>query len=133
MHDERTNPSMHHSTEGLFFLSQALSITKENFGFGFVFVLAHEEPISTYKKACTYKGVGMVYSSTSESGSPLNFLNGASQLEEQKTYVNSTVINDVKTPSSGTSSNTNKDNDQITNKVETTTTTTVAPVMGGMG
>ena len=75
----------------------------------------------------------MVYSSTSESGSPLNFLNGASQLEEQKTYVNSTVINDVKTPSSGTSSNTNKDNDQITNKVETTTTTTVAPVMGGMG
>ena len=75
----------------------------------------------------------MVYSSTSESGSTLNFLSGSSQLQEQKTYVNSTVINDVKTPSSGISSNTNKDNDQITNKVETTTTTTVAPVMGGMG
>ena len=48
VHDERTDPSMYHSTEA-WFVRHRLSPERTKtfvFGFVFVFVLAHEHPIN---------------------------------------------------------------------------------------
>ena len=48
MHDERTDPSMYHSTEAWFVRHRLYPERTKTFVFGFVFVfvLAHEHPIT---------------------------------------------------------------------------------------
>ena len=50
MHDERTDPSMYHSTEAWFVSHRVYPERTKTFVFGIVFAfdLAHEQPKSTY-------------------------------------------------------------------------------------